>query len=379
MRLDRIKQFGRSIAIFLAVLGPGIITANVDNDSGGITTYSLCGAHFGYKMLWVLLLITISLVVIQEMSARMGVVTKKGLADLIREEFGIKSAFFIFLALLVTNLGNTMSEFAGVAASCEIFGINKYISVPIAAVVVWWLVIKGSNKFIEKVFLAACTVYLAYLGSGFLAKPDWASVLKHTLVPSFSLKSDFIVMFIGLVGTSIAPWMQFYQQSAVVEKNIALKDYKYSRLDVIIGCAAMYIVAMFIVIACGATLFKHGVQIETAKDAALALKPLAGEYCSILFAIGLLNASLFSAIILPLSTSYYICEAFGFEAGIDRKYSEAPHFYILYTSMIVIGAGLILIPNINLIMIMLFSQVANGILLPFTLIYMLIILSLIHI
>lgn len=361
----------RTVAMFLAVLGPGIITANVDNDAGGITTYSLAGAQFGYHMLWVLVWITISLVVIQEMCARMGAVTQKGLADLIREEFGVRTTSFVLCALLTADVGNTMAEFAGVAWACEALGVSKYISVPLAAVFVWWLVLRGNYKVVERVFLIACSIYLSYVFSGWMAHPNWHAVTFATLVPTFSFEKSYLFMFIGVVGTTIAPWMQFYIQSAIVEKGIGIKEYAYSRMDVIVGCIMTDVVAWFIVVACGATLFVNHIHIETARDAALALKPLAGTYCAILFSVGLLNASIFSASILPLATSYYVCEAFGFASGIDRKFKEAPVFYWLYTSIILIGAGVILLPHVNLIDILLISQVANGILLPFILIYML--------
>lgn len=361
----------RTVAIFLAVLGPGIITANVDNDAGGITTYSLAGAQFGYRMLWLLVWITVSLVVVQEMGARMGAVTQKGLADLIREEFGVRPTFFVLCALLTADVGNTMAEFAGVAWACEALGVSKYISVPLAAIFVWWLVLRGNYKIVERVFLVACSIYLSYIFSGLLAHPNWHQVIRSTLIPSFSFEKSYLFMFIGVVGTTIAPWMQFYIQSAIVEKGIGTKEYPYSRTDVIVGCIMTDVVAWFIVAACAATLFANHVHIQTARDAALALRPLAGSYCSILFAVGLLNASIFSASILPLATSYYVCEAFGFEAGIDRKFKEAPVFYWLYSLIILIGAGVILLPHINLVDVLLISQVANGVLLPFILIFML--------
>lgn len=368
-RLPRIRW--RSIAVFLAVLGPGIITANVDNDAGGITTYSLAGAQYGYRMLWVVILITLSLMVVQEMGARMGAVTQKGLADLIREEFGVRATFGILLGLLLANIGNTMAEFAGVAWACELLGISKYVSVPLAAVLVWWLVLRGNYKQVERVFLVACSLYLTYVVSGILAHPDWKEVFRATVIPSFSLERDYLVMLIAVVGTTITPWMQFYLQSAIVEKGVDAKDYRYSRLDVVFGCVMTNVVAWFIVVSCGATLFQHHVSIQSAKDAALALAPLAGIYAAKLFALGLLNASIFAACILPLSTSYYVCEAFGFEAGINHDFKEAPVFYWLYSLMILLGAGFILIPGIRLVKILFFSQVANGILLPFVLLYML--------
>ena len=369
MRLPKINI--SRVLLFLAVVGPGIITANVDNDAGGITTYSVAGASFGYKMLWTFIPMTIALIVVQEMSARMGAVTGKGLADLIREHYGVRMTFFIMVGLLVADLGNTISEFAGVAASMEIFGITKYIAVPIGAFLIWIVVVKGTYKHVERVFLVASGLYLTYIISGAMAHPPWGTVMKEMVVPNFSFSNGYLAMLIGLVGTTIAPWMQFYIQSAVVEKGITAKQYGYSKLDVIFGCFMTDIVALFIVVACAATIFAHGIHIETAKDAALALEPLAGKWASTLFAFGLLNASIFSASILPLATAYYICEAFGVEAGIDKSWDEAPVFYWLYTLLIIIGAGVILIPNVPLILVMLWSQVINGILLPFILLYML--------
>ncbi len=361
----------RSLLLFLAVVGPGIITANVDNDAGGITTYSVAGASFGYRLLWIFIPMTLALIVVQEMSARMGAVTGKGLADLIREKYGVKITLAVMLALLLGNLGNTVSEFAGVAASTEILGVSKYVAVPLGALLVWWMVVKGSYKIVERVFLVASGLYLTYVASGWMAHPPWGSVLQQMVTPSFSLKGDYLTMLIGLIGTTIAPWMQFYIQSAVVEKGIGVDQYKYSRLDVIVGCFMVDFVALFIVVACAATIYAAGVHIETAEDAALALAPLAGHWASILFSFGLLNASLFSASILPLSTAYFVCEAFGFEAGIDKSWQEAPVFYWLYTFLIVVGAAIILIPHISLIQVMLWSQVVNGMMLPFILIFML--------
>ncbi|MCL6561190.1 MAG: Nramp family divalent metal transporter, partial [Firmicutes bacterium] len=306
-----------ALILFLSVLGPGIITANVDNDAGGITTYSVAGATFGYKLLWVFIPMTLALTVVQEMSARMGAVTGKGLADLIRERYGVRIILFVMIGLIFADLGNTVSEFAGVAASTEIFGVSKYISVPIGALLVWLIVIRGSYKQVERVFLVASALFFCYVISGIMAKPPWGEVLQEMVTPSFSFNSDYIGMLIGVIGTTIAPWMQFYIQSAVVEKGITAEKYKYSRLDVIIGCFMTDFIAVFIVIACAATLFANNIEIETAKDAAIALAPLAGKWASILFAFGLLNASLFSASILPLASAYYVCEAFGIEAGID--------------------------------------------------------------
>lgn len=356
---------------FLGIIGPGIITANVDNDAGGIATYSLAGAHFGYSLLWTLIPITLLLIMVQEMVARMGVVTGKGLSDLIREEFGVRTTLLLMLALLVTNLGNTMAEFAGLAASLEIFGVSKYLSVPVGGFLVWWLVVKGSYRSVEKIFLAACVIYTAYIISGFMAKPDWEEVFSQTVFPTFHWNQNYFMMIVGVVGTTIAPWMQFYQQSAVVEKGIPVEQYRLARWDVIVGCFFAVVVAFFIVISCGATLYRHQIEIRTAEDAAVALAPLAGKYASMLFALGLANASLFAASILPLSTAFYICEALGWEAGVNKTFKEAPQFMWLYTGMIVIGGAIILIPKAPLILIMLLSQVLNGILLPFILIFIL--------
>ena len=365
----------RKILVFLSVLGPGIITANVDNDAGGIATYSVAGAHFGYSLLWTLVPITIALVVVQEMVARMGVVTGKTLADLIRENYGVKLTFFLMLSLLVADMGNTVAEFAGWAAAMEIFGVSKYLSVPIGALAVWLLIVKGTYRFVERIFLIACTVYFTYAVSAYLVHPPWGEILLDTVKPSFDFKASYLVMLIGVVGTTIAPWMQFYLQSAVVEKNIKVENYKASRMDVIVGCFMTDIVAFFIIVACAATMFVHGTRITDAKDAAVALAPLAGKHASILFAIGLANASLFAASILPLATAYYVCEGMGWESGVDKNFKTAPQFMWLYTGIIVIGALIILIPNAPLIPIMLISQVVNGVMLPPVLIFMLFLIN----
>lgn len=365
----------KSILLFLGVMGPGIITANVDNDAGGIATYSVAGAHFGYSTLWVFFPMMIALIIIQEMCSRMGVVTGKGLADLIREKFGVKVTFYAMAAFLLSNFTNTISEFSGIAASCEIFGISRYISLPIAAIAIWWVVVKGTYKSVEKIFLAACVFYVAYVVTGFMVHPSWNVVAKEVFYPHFTFNKAYILMMMGVIGTTIAPWMQFYQQSSVVEKGINVKEYKYARLDVIIGGIVVSIVAMFIVVSCAATLFKSGVRIESAKDAALALKPLAGDYCSALFAFGLLNASVFSAMILPLATAYSVCEGLGWETGVDKRLKEAPQFYFLFTALIILGAGVIMFPQINLVMVMLLSQAANSVFLPFVLIFMLLLIN----
>ena len=365
----------RGILIFLTVAGPGIITSNVDNDAGGIATYSMAGSHYGYGLLWSLLPIMVALVIIQEMSARMGVVTGKGLSDLIRERFGVKITVYLLLGVVLTNFGNVIAEFAGVASSLEIFKVGKYLSVPMAAILVWLLVVKGTYRSVEKVFLLACLFYVTYIVSGFLAHPDWGVIGRSLLTPSLDFSSGRLGMIVGLVGTTIAPWMQFYLQAAVVEKNIAVRDYKHSRLDVMVGSIVVTVVAAFIVLTCAATLYPAGVEVETAADAALALEPLAGDYCAVLFAFGLLNASLFSASILPLSTAFVVCEGMGWEVGLNKKFSEAPQFYGLYTLIVFLGAAVVLLPGIPLFPVMYISQVINGLVLPVILVVMLLLVN----
>ncbi|KQC06696.1 MAG: Mn transporter [Smithella sp. SDB] len=373
---EKILQKGFwKIGLFFALIGPGIITSNVDNDAGGITTYSLAGAHYGLALIWILIPVTVALIIIQEMCARMGVVSGKGLSDLIRERFGAKITFYLMIILFLANIGNTLSEFAGIAASMEIFGVSKYISVPFGAFLVWWMVVKGNYKSVEKVFLVACIFYFAYIISGFIVHPDWSAIRTATFTPTMNFDAGMIMMAIGIVGTTIAPWMQFYLQSSIVDKGVKAESYKYSRMDVIFGSITVNVVAFFIIMLCAVTLFQHGIKIETAKDAALALVPLAGSYASFLFAFGLLNASLFAASILPLSTAYTICEAFGWESSLNSKFVEAPQFYGMYSLMIILGAGIILLPNVPLIDIMFYSQVINGILLPFILIFMLLLIN----
>jgi Mn2+/Fe2+ NRAMP family transporter len=363
------------LGLFFAFIGPGIITSNVDNDAGGITTYSLAGAQYGFKLLWILIPVTVALIVIQEMCARMGVVSGKGLSDLIRERFGAKITFYLMIILFLANMGNTVSEFAGIAASIEIFGLNKYISVPIGAFFVWWLVVKGSYKSVEKAFLLACVFYFSYIISGFLVHPDWCEVGIATFSPTFHFDTGMLTMSVGIIGTTIAPWMQFYLQSSIVDKGLKAESYKYARMDVIVGSITVNVVAFFIILLSAVTLYRNGLNINSAKDAALALEPLAGAYCSWLFAFGLLNASLFAASILPLSTAYTICEAFGWESSLNTRFIEAPQFYGLYSCTILLGAGIILLPNVPLISIMYYSQVINGLLLPFVLIFMLLLIN----
>src|SRR5258708_3512305 len=324
--------------VVMAVIGPGIITANVDNDAGGIATYSQAGAHFRYGLLWALIPITPALILLQEMSAALVVVPRKGPSDFIRERFGVKATFYVLLALLVANLGNTVAEFIGVAESLEIFGISRFVSVPCVAIIVWVLVVKGTARIVERVFLVACLFYVAYLIAGFLAHPDWGEVAIGSFKPTLALTGPALTRGVTLVGTTIAPWMQFYLQSAIVEKGVRLEDYSLSRLDVDEGCIVTDVVAFFIVLACGATIFKSGGHIESAKDAAVALRPLAGQWASALFAFGLFNASLFAASILPLSPTYSVCEAFGWESGIDKLREGARQFYFPYTAMILVGA-----------------------------------------
>jgi Mn2+/Fe2+ NRAMP family transporter len=369
------RSLWRIIGFFFILMGPGIITSNVANDASGITTYSLAGSEFGQRLIWSLIPIMIALIVIQEMSARMGVVTGKGLSDLIREKFGAKITFYLMIGMFLTNLGNVIAQFAGLAAGMEIFGVHKFISVPISAFLVWWMVVKGTYKSVEKVFLVACVFYIAYVVTGIIVKPDWGHVTERLLHPQLSLHPPEMTMVIALVGTTIAPWTQFYLQATMVEKGVKVEEYKFARFDVVMGSVIAQIVAFFIILVCAETLFRNGIHIETAKEAALALKPLAGKYCTYLFAFGLVNASLLAASVLPLSTTYLICEGLGWEVGIDKKFVEAPQFYGFYSLMIFLGAGIILYPDIPLIRIMYISQVINGMVLPFILIFMLLLIN----
>jgi len=368
-------NFWQTFLIFASILGPGIITGSVDNDAGGITTYSVAGALYGYKLLWTLIPSFLVLMVVQEMNARMGVVTGKGLADLIRENFGVKITFFIFVGLVIADIGNTATEFAGVAGSMVIFGINKYISVPIAAMAVWILVVKGNYRVAERIFLLFSFCLLSYILSALFAKPDWHGVAAGFLRPTMHFNKDYLGMVLGIVGTTIAPWMQFYMQSAVMEKGLKIEEYKFVIWDVIIGCTATIVVAFFIIVACAATLNVNGIVINEAKDAAVSLKPFAGAFASQLFAFGLFVASIFSATILPLATAFYVCEAFGFEAGINKKLKEAPQFYILFTSIIAVGVIIILLPHAPLIAITIWSQILNAMLLPVVLISMILMVN----
>ncbi|MBI4056515.1 MAG: Nramp family divalent metal transporter [Elusimicrobia bacterium] len=368
---DIVKGRGpwRNLLLFVSIMGPGIITANVDNDAGGITTYTLAGAHFGLSLLWTLIPITAALIMVQLMSARLGVATGKGLADLLRENYGLKITFYVMLALIPINFANVAAEFSGVAAGAELFGIPKIVSVPLAGIFVWWLATQGNYKSVEKVFLAACLFYITYLASGYFASPNWKEVARATVTPHLEWNKEYMVMLVGMVGSTIAPWMQFFQQSLVADKGLGIKEYKHVRLDTIIGCITVMIVVFFIIVTCAVTLHPNKILVQTAQEAALALKPLAGKYCSLLFAIGLLNASLFAASILPLSTAYSVCEGLGWQTGLDLSFEEAPQFYSLYTILIGAGALVVLWPGFQLIRAMYWSQVLNGLLIPVILVF----------
>ncbi len=363
------------IVLILAVLGPGFITANVDNDAGGIFTYSQAGAAYGYTLLWTMIPITLALIVVQEMCARMGVVTGKGLSDLIREEFGLRVTFIVMILLVFVNFTNVITEFTGIAGSIGLFGVSKYISVPVCAALVWALVVKGDYKKVEKIFLIASVFYIAYIMAGVLSRPNWHDALVETIkLPPRSVwgNKPYVYMTVAVIGTTIAPWMQFYLQSSIVDKGITVKQYKTSRLDVIVGSIFTDVVAWFIIVACAATLYLHGVRdIPDASVAAQAMKPLAGDYAFLLFAAGLLNASLFAASILPLSTAYTVCEGLGFESGLDKSWSEAPFFYWFYTLLIALGAAVVLIPKFPMLQVAILSQVLNGVLLPVVMVFML--------
>lgn len=369
------RQWRVRIFLILAVLGPGFITANVDNDAGGIYTYSQAGAAYGYTLLWTMIPITIALIVVQEMCARMGAVTGKGLSDLIREEFGLRMTFVVLILLVIVNFTNVITEFSGIAGSMGLFHMSKYVSVPASAVLVWFLVVKGDYKKVEKIFLIASVFYIAYIIAGVLSQPNWHEALVQTVkLPPKSVWGDkpYVYMTVAVIGTTIAPWMQFYLQSSIVDKGITVRQYKTSRLDVIVGSIFTDVVAWFIIVACAATLFAHGIKdIPDASVAALAMKPLAGDYAFILFAAGLFNASLFAASILPLSTAYTVCEGLGFESGLDKTFKEAPFFYWFYTLLIGLGAATVLIPNFPMLQIAILSQVLNGVLLPVVMFFML--------
>ncbi|MBI3473445.1 MAG: divalent metal cation transporter, partial [Candidatus Solibacter usitatus] len=370
-----LHRFRHRLAVFFAVLGPGFITAVVDNDAGGLITYSQAGARFGYLPLWTLLPITIVLIITQEMCSRMGAVTGKGLSDLIREEFGLRVTFLVMALLVLVNLTNIMANFAGIAAALGLFRIPHVVSVPLGAAAVWLLVVKGNYHNVEKVFLFACVVYVTYVISGILVEPNWKEAAIYSVRPVLMLDARYIEMLIGMVGTTIAPWMQFYLQAAVVEKGVTEKDYAESRVEVVVGCIMTAVIAFFIIVACAGAIWKFGPRdIADAGEAALGLKPF-GEWAYLLFAAGLFNASLFAACILPLSTAFSVCEGLGFESGVNKRFREAPIFYWLYTLLIVAGAGVVLIPGFPLIRMILLSQVINGVLLPVVLIFMILLIN----
>jgi NRAMP (natural resistance-associated macrophage protein)-like metal ion transporter len=374
-----LKRWRTRILLFLAVLGPGFITANVDNDPNGILTYSQAGAQFGYSLLWTIIPITLALIVVQEMCARMGVVTGKGLSDLIREEFGLRMTFIIMVLLVIVNFGNVIGEFAGIAGSLQLFHLSKYISVPICAVLVWLLAVRGDYKSVEKIFLTASVFYIAYIITGVLSEPSWHTAIVATvkLPPrTYWAQHDYVFMVVSVIGTTIAPWMQFYLQSSIVEKGVSIRKYAATRLDVIVGSIFTDVVAWFIIVACAATLWAHGMgNISMPADAAEAMKPLAGSYAFLLFAFGLFNASFFAASVLPLSTAYTVCEGLGLESGIDKSFSQAPFFYWLYTLLIAGGVAVVLIPDFPLVQFSIFSQALNGILLPIVIVFMLLLIN----
>ena len=382
----------RSLAMFFSVIGPGIITANADNDVGGILTYSQAGAQFGYGLLWLLLPVTIALIVTQEMCARMGAITGKGLADLIRENFGVKVTAWVLLLFVLCDIGNTATEFAGVATAAPVFGsylsidapeLIKVVFVIAAAVFVFFTITRGNAKIVERVFFAFCAVYICYVVSGFALRPNWGEIGHATIFPHFQATNAYLLMIIAVIGTTISPWMQFYIQAAVVDKGVRAEQYAASRVDVVVGAFVTDIIAYFIIICCAATIFIHNlhvpvahqIQVNDPSDVAIALQPMVGKLASLLFAVGLLNAAVFTASILPLSTAYYVCEAFGFERGVDNSFRDAPVFYGLYLALIVIGAGVVIIPGAPLLAIIFYSQVLNGVLLPVVLVLMLLLVN----
>ena len=348
----------------LALLGPGMIAASAGNDAGGIATFASVGAEHGYQLLWILIPITISLGIVQEMCARMGAVTGKGLADLVRERFGVRWTAFIMLALLIANGGVTVSEFVGIAAATELFGVPRFISVPLSAFSIWWLVVKGSYQRVERAFLLMSLVFLGYIVSAFMAHPDWSAVATGFVKPTFSLGSAYLFTCVAVIGTTISPYMQVYVQSSVVEKGVTLEEYRKTKADVWVGTIFAMLVVFFIVVSTGATLHRFGIRIETAADAARALKPLAGPYAEKLFAVGLFGASMLAAGVLPLATAYSISEALGFEKGVSRSFREAPIFIGVFTFLVAVGAAIAVIPNLPLIRVLLVTQVINGMLLP---------------
>lgn len=354
----------KRLLAYVAILGPGMITANAGNDAGGIATFASVGAEFGYSLLWLLIPITIALGIVQEMCARMGAVTGKGLADLIRERFGVRWTALIMLALLIANAGVTVSEFVGIAAATELFGISRFVTVPLAAIVIWWLIVKGSYKKVERAFLLMSLVFLGYIVSAFLSRPDWGAVAVGVVKPTFGLEHAFLFTFVAVIGTTISPYMQVYVQSSVVEKGVTIEDYAQTKIDVWVGTIFAILIVFFIVVSTAATLHRAGIQITTAADAAHALRPLAGRYAQTLFGLGLFGASMLAAGVLPLATAYSISEALGFEKGVSRSFREAPIFLGTFTFLVAVGALIAVIPNLPLIRVLLVTQVINGLLLP---------------
>jgi NRAMP (natural resistance-associated macrophage protein)-like metal ion transporter len=357
----------RRLLAFIAILGPGMITANAGNDAGGIATFASVGADFGYSLLWLLIPITISLGIVQEMCARMGAVTGKGLADLIRERFGVRWTALIMLALLVANAGVTVSEFVGIAAASELFGVPHYLSVPLAAIMIWFLIVKGSYKRVERVFLLMSLVFLGYVISAFLSRPDWSAVAVGLVRPEFKLDQAFLFTFVAVIGTTISPYMQVYVQSSVVDKGVTAENYSRTKTDVWVGTIFAILIVFFIIVSTAATLHKADIQITSASDAARALRPLAGRYAETLFGFGLFGASMLAAGVLPLATAYSISEALGFEKGVSRSFREAPIFLGTFTFLVAVGAFIAIVPNLPLIRVLLVTQVINGLLLPFVL------------
>jgi NRAMP (natural resistance-associated macrophage protein)-like metal ion transporter len=357
----------RRFLFFFAMIGPGVISAIAGNDAGGIATYSVAGARFGYGLLWTLIPLTFFLVIIQEMCSRMGVVTGKGLADLIRENFGLRMTLLLMCGLFVANFATTISEFAGMAAAAQLLGLNKWVVVIGAAFFVLFLIIKVEYHILERVFLFMCLFYLTYVISGVLANPDWTFVAEQVMHPGFSFDKSYLVLLVGLIGTTITPWMQFYLQSSIVEKGVKVKEYIYAKWEIVLGCVVTNAIAFFIILAAGATLFPEGVVVETAAEAAGALTPVAGQLAGVLFAVGLFAAALFGAFILPLSTAYYVCEAFGFESGVNKKFADAKVFYGVIGVLILPAVVVVLLPNVPLIGLMILAQVINGLMLPFIL------------
>lgn len=368
---EKIKRLWPKIIFFFGVIGPGIIAANADNDAGGISTYSLVGAHFGLKMLWVLFLITFSLAITQEMGVRIGLVTRQGLGGIIREKFGVRWTLFAIVTMLIANLGTITAEFAGITASFEIFSVSKYLVVPISAILIWLILYKGSFKTTQKIFLIFSLFYLVYIINGFIIHPDFGLAVSSLFKPTIEWSAPFLIAMIALIGTTITPWGQFFIQSYVVDKGLDIKHYKVEKAEVFLGAFITNIVSFFIIISTAATLYAHGIRINDAKDVAIALAPLAGNWASILFAFGLFTASMLGAFILPVATAYAVCEAFGFDYGFDKKWQEAKIFYSIILVSIFLPATLVLLPGLSLIKIMLISQDINGILLPIILIFVL--------